>query len=291
MRLRSLLLLGLTFLVPLSTFSHAKSDMIQIKGSDTLINLVQRLSESYMAQSPAMISITGGGSGNGIAALINNTTDLANSSREIKPKEAAQAKRHHISPIPIIIALDGICVITHKHNPVKKLTLEQLGKIFKGEITNWKQVGGAEGPISLYGRQSNSGTFSYFREDVLKGEYAASMKQMNGNSQIVEAIERDKTAIGYVGLGYAKENAAKINTLLISTDGKYYANPLNPRDIAGKQYPLVRPLYQYAKAKPAGAVLAFIQFELGKQGQAIVAEEGFVAVPKEFVSANQQALK
>jgi len=202
----------------------------------------------------------------------------------------AQANADNIKPVPIVVALDGICVITHKANPINKLTIDQLGKIYKGEISNWKQVGGPDMLISLYGRQSNSGTFSYFREDVLKGEYSSKMKQMNGNSQIVESIERDKSAIGYVGLGYAKENANQIKVLLISTDGKTYANPLNPKDILSKAYPIVRPLYQYINGKAKGQIQDFIKYELGKQGQLIVEAEGFVRVPKELEKENAKAL-
>ena len=291
MKLVKKLLITATALVLSTSTAFANDGMLQIKGSDTLINVVQRLSEEYMKINPnAMIAVTGGGSGTGIAALINNSTDIANSSRGIKEKEIIQANKNNVIPMAVVVAMDGICVITNKSNPIKKLTMDQIGKIFKGEITNWKEVGGADLAISLYGRQSNSGTFSYFREDVLKGEYAASMKQMNGNSQIVEGIERDKGAIGYVGLGYAEENAKKINTLLVSSDGKYYSNPLNSKDIISKAYPIVRPLYQYVNGKPTGKVREFIQFVLSKKGQAIVAEEGFVKVPAEYRVSNSKVI-
>src|SRR3972149_9248306 len=178
-------------------------DMIQVKGSDSEVNLVQRLAELFMQKSRGVnIAVTGGGSGTGIAALINKQTDIANSSRELNPKEAEAAKAAGVEPFRVVFATDGISVITHPSNPVSKLTLEQIGKIFKGAITNWKEVGGPDTKISLYGRQSNSGTYVFFREFVVKGDYSPHKKSMNGNAQIVEAIQRDKAGIGYVAVGY-----------------------------------------------------------------------------------------
>ena len=156
------------------------------------------------------IAVTGGGSGTGIAALINKTTDIANSSRELSPKEEEAAKSAGVQPFRIIFATDGISVVTHPANPISKLTLEQLGKIFKGEITNWKEVGGKDAKISLYGRQSNSGTYVFFREFVVKADYSPHMKAMNGNAQIVEAIKKDKDGIGYVAVGYVVDDEGEV---------------------------------------------------------------------------------
>ena len=154
---------------PLGTGAKGQN-MIQVKGSDSEVNLVQRLAEVFMKKNPDVnIAVTGGGSGTGIAALINKTTDIANSSRDLSPKEEEAAKKAGVQPFRVIFATDGISVIVHPQNPITKLTLEQLGKIFKGEITNWKEMGGKDGKISLYGRQSNSGTYVFFREFVVKG--------------------------------------------------------------------------------------------------------------------------
>ena len=165
---------------------------IQIKGSDSEVNLVQRLAEVFMEKNPGVnISVTGGGSGTGIAALLNKTTDIANSSRDLEPKEMDAFKKDGVNPFRVVFATDAVSAIVHPSNPVTKLTLPQLGKIFKGQVTNWKEVGGKDEKISLYGRQSNSGTFVFFREHVLKADYSPKMKAMNGNSQIAEAVKRD----------------------------------------------------------------------------------------------------
>ena len=257
----------------------AKSTIIQIKGSDTLINLVQKLSESYMAANPGQqIAVTGGGSGTGIASLINNECDVANASRAMSDSEIKQAEAKGINPKAVNIAIDGLSIITNASNPVKQLTVEQLGKIFKGEITNWKQVGGKDGSITLYGRQSNSGTFVFFREHVLKGDYSQNMRQMNGNSQIVESVKQDPTGVSYVGVSYAK-NATGINVLSIAqTEKDTYFSPLNSADVKSGKYPISRPLNQYVNGKASVAVQKFIDFELSVAGQKIVEEEGFVTI-------------
>ena len=187
--------------------------MIQVKGSDSEVNLVQRLAEVFMQKNPGVnISVTGGGSGTGIAALINKQTDIANSSRELSAKEEEAAKKAGVSPFRVAFATDGISVILHPENPVSKLTVDQLGKIFKGEIGNWKEVGGPDMKISLYGRQSNSGTYVFFREFVLKGDYSQHMKSMNGNAQIVEGVQRDKAGVGYAAVGYVVSEKRRSET-------------------------------------------------------------------------------
>ncbi|MFH1752823.1 MAG: PstS family phosphate ABC transporter substrate-binding protein, partial [Candidatus Omnitrophota bacterium] len=203
-------------------------EMLQIKGSDTLINLVQRLAEVYMERYPGKyIAVTGGGSGTGIAALINNKCDIANASRGMKSKEVAQALESGVEPKRVVIAMDGLSVIVSKQNPVTKLTVDELGKIFRGEITDWKDVGGPDMPITLYGRQSNSGTFVFFMEAVLKGDYSPAMRRMNGNSQIVEAVAQDKSGIGYVGVGYAKKATGITVVNVAARKGADYASPLD----------------------------------------------------------------
>src|SRR4030043_811509 len=253
--------------------------LIQIKGSDSEVNLVQRLAEVFMKKHPdANIAVTGGGSGTGIAALINKTTDIANSSREIQSKEEEAAKSAGVQPFRIVMATDGISVVTHPANPISKLTLEQLGKIFKGEITNWKEVGGKDAKISLYGRQSNSGTYVFFREFVVKADYSPHMKSMNGNAQIVEAIKRDVGGIGYVAVGYVVNEKGEVMSgvkiLNVAKDGQSEAySPVKMENVMSGKYPISRPLNQYLNRKPSGKLLDFIRFEISKEGQEVVRKE------------------
>ena len=269
-------------------------NMIQVKGSDSEVNLVQRLAEVFMQKNPGVnIAVTGGGSGTGIAALINKQTDLANSSRDLSPKEEDAAKAAGVQPFRVVFATDGISVITHPSNPVSKLTMEQIGKIFKGEITNWKEVGGKDNQVSLYGRQSNSGTYVFFREFVLKGDYSPHMKAMNGNAQIVEAIKRDTGGIGYVAVGYVVNEKGEVmrgvKILNVAKGGQSEAySPVKMENVMSGKYPISRPLNQYLNGKPSGKLLDFIRFEISKEGQEIVRKEGFFPVQKEWMEFNRK---
>src|SRR5690554_1856501 len=184
------------------------SGFFEIKGSDSEVNLVTALVEAYADRNEqAQFSVSGGGSGTGIAALINKQTDIANSSRPLKEQEISDAKAQGVEPVPIVFSMDGVAVIVNATNDIEQLTVDQIGRIFAGEITNWQEVGGADSDITLYGRQSSSGTFSYFMERVVKADYSQNMKQMNGNSEIVESVTNDANSIGYVALGYIKDAA------------------------------------------------------------------------------------
>jgi len=271
-------------------------DLIQIKGSDTLINLVQRLSEVYMEQFPnTAIATTGGGSGVGIAALISNRIDIADASRPMKDKEYAQAKKNGVIPYEIVIGIDGLSVIVNAGNSIKSLTMDQIGAIFRGEILNWSEVGGPNMPISLYGRQPNSGTFVFFQEHVLGNkDYSPKMKQMNGNAQIVEGIKVDKAGIGYVGVGYVFDDhgnvAENITVLEVSKDAN--AKPVTPLvadNVKSGLYPIARALYQYTNGKAKGAVKEFIAFELSPEGQKVVEEMGFYPVAGKYLDQNKKA--
>lgn len=261
---------------------NTESKSIVIKGSDTEVNMVQALAEEFRNQHPDItISVSGGGSGSGIAALINGEIDIANSSREISQEELDQAKANNIEIGTFIDGRDGITVIVHPNNPVEKLTLDQIGKIYRGEITNWKEVGGEDMPITLYGRQSNSGTFTFFRDVAVKGDYASSMRSMNGNSDIINAVAQDETAIGYVGVGYFKQAQNQVKQVLVSTDGSNYYSSTDLQAIDQKLYPLARPLYQYVKMPLTQAVKDFLAFEISEEGQAIVEENGFYPIGPE----------
>jgi len=269
---------------------------IQIKGSDTLINLVQRLSEVYMESYPdKAIAVTGGGSGVGIAALISNRVHIADASRPMKAKEYTAAEENGVVAYEIVVGIDGLSVIVNASTKVNSLTIEQIGAIFRGEITNWKDVGGSDQSISLYGRQANSGTFVFFQEHVLgKKEYSARMKRMNGNSQIVEGILADASGIGYVGIGYIYDDKGNVRdglkVLSVAKDAN--ASPVSPliaENVKSGKYPIARALYQYTNGKPKGDVKDFIQFELGPQGQKIVEEMSFYPVAGDYLVQNKKA--
>jgi len=268
--------------------------MIQVKGSDSEVNLVQRLAEVFMQKNPGVnISVTGGGSGTGIAALINKQTDIANSSRELSAKEEEAAKKVGVNPFRVAFATDAVSVILHPGNPLSKLTIDQLGKIFKGEIGNWKEVGGPDLKISLYGRQSNSGTYVFFREFVLKGDYSQHMKSMNGNAQIVEGVQRDKAGVGYVAVGYVVGEKGEvkpgIKILNVAKDDKSEAfSPAKMENVMNGKYPISRPLNQYLNGQPTGKLLEFMKFQIGPEGQEIVKKQGFFPIQGNWIEFNRK---
>jgi phosphate transport system substrate-binding protein len=267
---------------------------LQVKGSDTEVNLVQRLAEMYMKKDPnASIAVTGGGSGVGIAAIINKTTDLCNSSRPMKDSEVAKAKANGVNPVGVAFAVDGLSVIVNTKNSVKNLTIDQIGQIYRGEVSNWKQLGGPDSPITLYGRQPNSGTFVFFREHVVNGDYSNKMNQMNGNAQILEAVKKDAGGIGYVGIGYVVDDAGKvasgINVLEVAKDSRSKpTSPLQPENIMSGAYPITRPLYQYFDKNNQAKVEGFIKFELSPEGMAIIKKDGFYPLTDQWKKYNAQ---
>lgn len=300
MKFRRLLLVSLVSagLVLAGSSSIAKQKMIQVKGSDTLVNLVQILAEAYMEKNPKTpIAVLGGGSGAGIAALINGTCDIADHSRAWKEKEINLAKQNGVEPRRFIIALDGISVIVNESNSVKDITMDQVGAIYRGQIKDWKEVGGPDRAISLYGRQSNSGTYVFFQEHVLGNKnYSPNMKQMNGNAQIVEGVIQDKAGIGYVGVGYVYDQKSGkvrkgLKVLKVAKDANSPAySPLDKAAVDAGKYPVVRPLFQSTNGKPSGAILAFIWFETGPEGQKIVEREGFFTIGSVHVTENKKNL-
>jgi phosphate transport system substrate-binding protein len=242
------------------------------------------------------VAVTGGGSGTGVAALIDGKADVANSSRDINPKEVDLAKAKGVNPVEIAVAVDGLSVIVNAKSPLKALKPEDVGKLFRGEIANWKQLGGADAPVTLYGRQPNSGTYVFFQEHVLgKKDYSTKMNQMNGNAQILEAVAKDPSAVGYVGVGYVVGEdgkvAAGIKPLdVIAKDGKA-VSPLDKQAVKSGKYPLARTLYQYTNGKPTGDILALIKFELSAEGQKMAEKEGFDTIGGDLVKKNESALK
>jgi len=268
---------------------HARE--IVVKGSDTMLNLVQRLAEAFgTAQSDATVSVTGGGSGVGINAVINGECDIGDASRAIADKEISDARSNGVNPVEVAIAIDGLSLIVHAGNSVKQLTKAQIGAIYRGEIKNWKAIGGPNKKITLYGRQPSSGTYVYLRDEVMKGDYAPGMLQMNGNAQIVEAVKNDETGIGYCGVGYAR-SAEGVSVLSVAPDeGAEYVSPLDNDKVNNGEYPITRPLFQYTNGKPSGDAKSFLEFELGTDGQKIVEDEGFFPVSEKYQKQNESNL-
>ncbi|MHB1254918.1 MAG: PstS family phosphate ABC transporter substrate-binding protein [Dethiobacteraceae bacterium] len=267
------------------------SGSYQISGSDSEVNVVQSLVEAFYEINPNVeFSVTGGGSGVGISALIAGETDVANSSRPMSTSEIESARANGVEPTPIVFAMDGLAVIIHADNQVENLTVEQVGKIFAGEITNWSEVGGANTPISLYGRQSNSGTYVFFRERVVKGDYSPAKKNMNGNSQIVEGVRADVSGIGYVAMGFIQGTTGIKAVALAETDAGPFVTPTDFEKVKAGEYVLTRPLYQYYSGQPTGALLQFLEFVLSAEGQLIVEEAGFLPATVEFMQENRSYL-
>ena len=252
------------------------SAAVTVKGSDTLVILAQRWAENYMKKNAGKkVQVTGGGSGTGIAALINGTTDIANASRSIKADESAKVRdRFNVLPVETVVARDGVAMYVNEANPVTQLTVDQLRAIYTGDVTNWKQVGGNDAPIVLYSRENSSGTYVFVKEEVLKGDdYAASAQTLPGTAAVVNAVSKEKNGIGYGGAAYAKG----IKELkVVGKDGQGYL-PSAENVKAGK-YPLSRPLYMYTRGKPGGEAKDFIDYCLSGEGQEIVTTVGYFPV-------------
>jgi phosphate transport system substrate-binding protein len=243
------------------------AEKITVKGSDTMVILAQRWAERYMSKNGQVsIQVTGGGSGTGISALINGTTDICNSSRSMKSSETQKLKeRFGTSGIEIKCAKDGLTVYVNESNGVSNLTMAQLKDIYLGKITNWKDVGGKDAKIIVYSRENNSGTYVYFKDHVLKGaDYTAAAQNLPGTAAVVNAVSKDKNGIGYGGAAYGKG----IKHLSI--------NGIEPtkENIASGKYPITRFLYMYLRNKPTGEIKKFIDWILS-DGQSIATEVGY----------------
>lgn len=257
-------------------FSFTTLNKITVKGSDTMVILSQKWAEVYMQKHPGTtIQVTGGGSGVGIAALINGSTDIANSSRPMKASELDKLKqRYNTLGVEIPCAKDGLSVYLNKANGVSELTIKQIGLIFSGQITNWKQVGGADAAIRLYGRESSSGTFTFFKDNVVKTDYAPSCQTLPGTAAIVNAVKKDKFAIGYGGAAYAEG----VKDCKVKKDDKSPAIAPTAETIKNKTYPISRYLYMYLKSRPTGETKAFIDWILSPEGQNVIEGVGYFPV-------------
>jgi len=297
MKHKIFLLLAFAALVIFFTGCKKKSETeqlnITVKGSDTMVNLSQRWAEEYMNKNPGVsIQITGGGSGTGVAALLNGTTNIANSSRELKSSELEEAAKRGITPKVYEVALDGIAVIVHHDNPVTSLTIEQLSDIFSGKISNWKEVGGIDAEITLYGRENSSGTYEFFREKILgkdergvQKDFAVNTQVLQGTAALGESVARDPRGIGYGGVGYfAARKDVKILGVKENKDaGVVFPSQngiVNYEDIWSGKYSISRYLYCFTDGKTNPGVEKFLEFILSGEGQELVKEMEYIPLLK-----------
>ncbi len=258
--------------------------LIQNKGSDTLVNVAQAWAEAYGKINPEVaVAISGGGSGTGIAAMINGTVDIANASRKMKDKEIQQAEKHGQNPVEHVVGYDALAVFLHKDNPVKSLNLAQLGEIYgrDGKITKWTDLGvevpGCKGQeIILVSRQNNSGTYAYFKEAVLeKNKYRMGTLDMHGSKDVVDLVEKTPCAIGYSGLAYATDH---VNLPCISkNEGDRCVNP-SVASASDGSYPIARPLFMYTNGEPQGEIKNYLDWILSDEGQCIILNMGYAPV-------------
>jgi phosphate transport system substrate-binding protein len=247
---------------------------LKVSGSDTMVNMSQAWAEAFMTGSPnALITVKGGGSGTGIKDLIAGTTDFANASREIKAEESDKIKAKGGEAVETKVARDGIAIIVNPANGVEKVTKEQLGKVFRGEITNWKDVGGADKAIVLVSRDTASGTYEFFKEAVVGKDknYAKSARLLPTNQGIVDEVKSNDAAIGYVGVGYEAPGVK-----VVAVDGV----KASVDTVLDGTYPLSRYLYMIGNGPPKGVGKAFVDWILSAEGQKIVKEQGFVPLSK-----------
>lgn len=268
--------------------TSAKPTVIQAKGSDTMVNLMQRLSEEYTkVNSKVVVAVTGGGSGTGIKALTDKTTDIADASRAMKDDEIALAKTNGVDPVQTIVAFDGLSIYVNKDNPITQIDFDALKCIYAsdGTCTHWKDVGvtldcdgKGDDTIVKVGRQNNSGTYDYFKEHVIgkEGKFTTTMDQ-SGTQQVVDVVSTTKCAVGYGGMGYTSDKSRHVCLSKAKTDA--CVEPTEENVLNGT-YPFSRPLYVYTNGAPAGAAKDFIDWARGPAAKSFVVESGFVPTPE-----------
>jgi len=274
---KKLLLVVLAFAVALVAIGcQREKTVIDVNGSDTMVNMGAALAEEFMkANRNVEVVVSGGGSGTGIAALIDGKADIAQSSRDIRESERTKAQARGTLH-EIIVAWDGLAIAVHPSNPVKELTMGQLAAIYKGEITNWKQVGGNDAAIVLLSRDTTSGTHVFFKEFVLdKAEFAPATMMMPSTEAIVQELAQNQNAIGYIGLGYVRPT---VSILGIKADEASPAVVASIEAVLDRSYTLARPLFFYVIGDITGDLKKFIDFVVGADGQKIVRDLGFVPV-------------
>ena len=252
---------------------------VTIKGSDTMVILGQRFAEEYMKANPgSVVQVNGGGSGTGIAALINGTVDLAQSSRPMKDKEKQQAEQNRNAKLnETPVALDALAVFVHSSNPVRELSLAQIADIYTGKATNWKQVGGKDEVIVIYGRENNSGTYEYFKEHVLnKADFAPRVQTLSGTAAVINAVGRDAKGIGYGGIAYASD----VKAIAVKKDAATPGVEPKEENVANGTYPISRSLYFYWLASSRPELEKFVNWAISPSGQAVVANVGYYPLAK-----------
>jgi phosphate transport system substrate-binding protein len=256
---------------------EASAETVTIKGSDTMVILGQRWAEEFMKKHPATtLQVTGGGSGTGISALINGTTDICQASRSMSSAEQEKLReRYSTTGVEIPVARDGLSVYVSASNPVAELSMDQLKLIFTGKITGWKELGGPDAKIVLYSRENSSGTYVFFKEHVLKNaDYSVRAQTMPGTAAVVNAVAKEKFGIGYGGAAYAKG----IKILKIKKDASTPGVLPELAKVQDGSYPLSRPLFFYLRNKPAGESKTFVDWVLSGEGQAVVTKVGYFPV-------------
>ena len=254
---------------------------IENKGSDTLLQVAQLWAETYMEQHPEVrISVNGGGSGTGIAALINGTVDIANASREMKPEEIERARERGINPVEHVVGRDALAVVVNPSNPIDRLTFQQVADIFTSKVTNWKEMGGEDRPIVALSRESNSGTYVFFLENVVQvgaGDpnalFSPETLLLLSSEVISREIEQNPNAIGYDGLGYVTAGQKAI--AVAAAPGEPFVQP-SIESVNQGLYPIARPLYVYTNGEPTGMIKTYLDWVLSEEGQALVEQVGFV---------------
>jgi phosphate transport system substrate-binding protein len=270
---KKLLLASMMCLI-MSTNLAIAAESIVIKGSTTVLPIAQAALEAYMKVHPGVnISLSGGGSGDGIKALIDKSTDIATSSREIKAKEVELAKSKGVNPVAHSVAIDALTPIVHPKNWINGLTIDQLSQIYQGKIKNWKEVGGDDLQIVVVSRDSSSGTFESWGHLVLNNAKVTQKAQMQASSgAVVQAVSKNRYAISYVGIGYLNKSVKALTVNGV---------PASAKTALSKEYPVARPLYMYTNGQPTGETANFIKFVLSPAGQKLVAKEGFVPITGE----------
>lgn len=265
---------GLSALLGLAGCGREDRRVITIKGSDTMVLLGQRWAETYMHHHPGVtVQVTGGGSGTGIAALINGATNICEASRPMKEQERQQVRARHGKDVKeIAVALDGVAIYVHESNAVAALSMEQIEGIYTGRVANWSELGGDDAAIVAYSRENNSGTYVFFKEHVLRGaDFAARVQTLPGTAAVVNAVSQDRRSIGYGGIAYA----AGIRAVPVRRDAS--SPPIAPSlaSVQDGSYPLARELYFYTVGEPVGGVKAFVDWVLGDEGQQVCELVGY----------------
>jgi phosphate transport system substrate-binding protein len=274
MKMTRMLKIFMTSLVALSLLGGASAlaaENLVVNGSTTVLPIGQATAEAFMKKNPNVnISISGGGSGNGIKALIDKTTQVAMSSREMKKEEIKLAKSKGVSPVEHKVAIDALAPVVHPSNPVANLTIEQLSLIYQGKIRNWKEVGGKDMQIVVISRDTSSGTYESWQEKILHREKVTPRAQMQASSgAIVQTVSKNRYAIGYIGIGYLNQSVKAL------TVNGVVANDAN---VLKGTYPIARPLYYYTNGQPKDVVAEYVKFVSSPEGQKIVKKEGFVPI-------------